>query len=191
MAGYSMSQVGVINAGQPTGILIGAPGYNGDAGTAYLIPGRINFSGTFSLATAESAPLSGLQFVLTTPTSPAGTPNFFGASVSSRLQGTQLNTVDLDDEADFIIGAPGYDATQNAAGLLAGGAMIVESGFLVVPIPAVNTIVAQIGVGTAFAPFSINATTPTTLQIYVFGCRRPRQPHYSRPSPTSIPRPSR
>ena len=169
MAGYSVSQTGIINAGQPTGILLGAPGFNSDAGTAYLIPGRKNFTGTFSLSTAESAPLSGLQFVLTTPATPAGSPNFFGASVSGRLQGTQVNTVDLDKEADFVIGAPGYDATQNAAGLLAGGAMILESGFLVVPIPASNTVTVQIGVGTPFAPFSINATTPTTLQIFVFG----------------------
>ena len=42
-AGYAISQVGVINAGQPTGILIGAPGYNSDTGTAYLIPGRAKF----------------------------------------------------------------------------------------------------------------------------------------------------
>ena len=40
MAGYAVSSVGVINAGQPTGILIGAPGYSGDGGTVYLIPGR-------------------------------------------------------------------------------------------------------------------------------------------------------
>ncbi len=30
-------------------------------------------------------------------------------------------------------------------------------------------ITTQIGVGTPFAPFSINATTPADLQIYVFG----------------------
>ena len=41
MAGYAVSQVGVINAGQPTSILIGAPGFNVRRhGTAYLIPGR-------------------------------------------------------------------------------------------------------------------------------------------------------
>ena len=52
---------------------------------------------------------------------------------------------------------------------MAGGAKIVESGFLTVPIPATNTVTTQIGVGTPFAPFTINATTPATLQIYVFG----------------------
>jgi hypothetical protein len=169
MAGYAISQVGVINTGQPTAILIGAPGYNSDNGTAYLIPGRANLTGIFSLATEASSPLSGLQFVLTTPGSPAGTANFFGASLSSRVQGTQTNTADLDDEADFIIGAPGYDVTQNSTNPLAGGAMIVESGFLTVPIPEVNTVTTQIGVNTPFSPFSINATTPANLNIYVFG----------------------
>ncbi len=46
---------------------------------------------------------------------------------------------------------------------------IVESGFIAVPIPASNTVTTQIGVGTPFAPFSISATTPAALQIYVFG----------------------
>jgi hypothetical protein len=170
MAGYSLSQVGLINSGQPTSILIGAPGFNADSGTAYLIPGRANFTGgPFSLATAESTPLSGLQFFNTTPTSQSTSPPFFGASVSGRLQGTQTNTVDQDKEADFIIGAPGYDVTQNSTELLAGGAQVVESGFLTVPIPKPNTVTTTIGVGTPFAPFSINATTPTSLQIFVFG----------------------
>ncbi|HEX3449008.1 MAG TPA: integrin alpha, partial [Isosphaeraceae bacterium] len=170
LAGYSTSQVGLINTGQPTSILIGAPGFNANSGTAYLIPGRAGFTGgPFSLATAESAPLSGIQFFNTTPTSQSTSPPFFGASVSSRIQGTQLFTVDRDKEADFIIGAPGYDVTQNASRTLAGGAQIVQSGFLTVPIPTANTITTTIGVGTPFAPFAINATTPTTLQIFVFG----------------------
>jgi FG-GAP repeat len=169
LAGYAISQVGVINAGQPTGILIGAPGFSSDSGTAYLIMGRTGLTGTFSLATEQSAPLSGLQFASTTPNAPGGSPPFFGASLSSRIQGTQQNTVDLDKEADFVIGAPGYDVTQNAARNLAGGAQIVQSGFLVVPIPAPSGITAPIGVGTPFAPFSISATTPANLQIFVFG----------------------
>ncbi len=166
LAGWSLSQVGLINAGQPTSILIGAPGYNSDTGTAYLIPGRAYFTGTYSLSTAESAPLSGLQFVGSTPVDPTA-DTFFGASVSSRLQGTQRNTVDTDNEADFIIGAPGY--VINTTAPLTGAGMIVESGFLVVPIPTVLSVTVPIGVGTPSAPFSINATTPASLQIYVFG----------------------
>ena len=62
----------LINAGQPTSILIGAPGYTvgsvADDGAAYLIPGRASFTGgPFSLLTPTTAPLSGLQFTLTTP----------------------------------------------------------------------------------------------------------------------------
>jgi hypothetical protein len=171
MAGYALAPVGFINTGQPNPILIGAPGFNSDAGTAYLIPGRTGFTGTFSLANAESTPLSGLQFLLSTPSSPAGTPNFFGASVSSRFQDTSF-TADQDSRADFIIGAPGYDITQNVVAPnlnLAGGALVVQSAFIQVPIPVTNTVTTQIGVGTPFAPFSINATTPASLQIFVFG----------------------
>jgi hypothetical protein len=168
LAGWSLSQVGLINKGQPTSILIGAPGFDTDNGTAYLIPGRASFTGTFSLADEETAPISGLQFTNTTPGVTDSAP-FFGSSVSSRIQGTQLNTADLDNESDFIIGSAGYDITQDSARTLAGGAFIVESGFLTVPIPAVLSVTTTIGVGTPFAPFTISATTPTTLQIFVFG----------------------
>jgi hypothetical protein len=170
LAGFSIASTGIINKGQPTGILIGAPGFNNNAGSVYLIPGRANgLSGVFPLTGAESAPLSGIQFLLSTPASPTGSPNFFGASVSSRVQGTQINTVDLDDEADFVAGAPGYDVTQNATNTLAGGAFILQSGFLTVPIPVSTVVTTSIGVNTPFAPFAVNATTPTTVQIFVFG----------------------
>ncbi len=169
MAGYSVGFTGFINANQPNNVLIGAPGFNNSAGTAYLVPGRAGFNGTFSLGNAESAPISGLQFLLTTPSSPAGSPNFFGASVSSRFQGSQQFTLDSSLKAGFIIGAPGYEVTQNPARTLAGGAQIVQSGYLTVAIPASTSITTQIGVAKPFAPFSINATTPANLQIYVFG----------------------
>jgi hypothetical protein len=172
MAGYALTPVGFINSGQPNPILIGAPGFNSSAGSAYLIPGRAGFTGTFSLAGAEASPLSGVQFRLTTPSSPSSSPNFFGASVSSRFQDTSF-TADADSRADFIIGAPGYDVTQSVTGLtalpLAGGAMVVQSALFTLPIPPSNLITTQIGVGQAFGPFSINATTPANLQIFVFG----------------------
>jgi hypothetical protein len=169
LAGYSVSQVGVINAGQPTLILVGSPGFNNFSGTAYLIPGRAGgLSGTQSLTGAESAPLSGVQFLLSTPASPTTSPAFFGASVSSRIQTTSF-TADSDSKQDFIIGAPGYDVNPSLGRTLAGGAMIIQGGLVTVPIPASNQITTQIGVGTPFAPFSINASTPANLQIYVFG----------------------
>ncbi len=169
MAGYSLAPVGSINVGQPDPILIGAPGFNSSAGTAYLIPGRAGLTGTFSLSTAGSSPLSALQFVLTTPSSPSTSPNFFGASLSSRIQDTTV-TADGDSIADFIIGSPGYDITQDAARNLAGGAQIIEGGLITLPIPtAANQIVTTIGVGTPDPPVNITATTPAALPIFVFG----------------------
>ncbi len=168
MAGYAVAFTGFINTNQPNNILVGAPGFNSNAGTAYLIPGRTGFTGTYSLTNAESSPISGVQFTLSTPSSPSNSPNFFGASLSSRFQDTAF-TADGDNRADFIIGAPGYDITQNTARLLAGGATIIQSGYINVPVPSSASITTQIGVGTPFAPFSINATSPSNLQIYVFG----------------------
>jgi hypothetical protein len=169
LAGYAVSPVGFINSGQPSLILVGAPGFNNNSGTAYLIPGRTGgLTGTQSLAGAESSPLSGVQFLLTTPNAATLSPPFFGASVSSRFQTTTF-TADSDSLEDFIIGAPGYDVTQDATRVLAGGAMIVQGGKITVPTPGTTQIVTQIGVGTPFAPFSINATTPANLQIFVFG----------------------
>ncbi len=174
-AGTSVSLVGVINSGTPNEILIGAPGFNSSAGTAYLLPGRTpGLTGVFSLSAAEGTTLSGIQYVLSTPSSPSGTPNLFGTSVSGRLQ-TTTNTVDLDNIGDFIIGAPGYDITQDSTRLNAGGAQIVEGGLIKLtnPPPA-NQVTVPIGVGAANppspgAPFPVNATTPAALPIFVFG----------------------
>ena len=107
--------------------------------------------------------------MLTTPSAPSTSPNFFGASVSGRLQGTQPTRSIWTIEADFIIGSPGYDVTQNAARNLAGGAQIVEAASSPSRFRPPTTVTTQIGVGTPFAPFSINATTPANLQIFVFG----------------------
>ena len=139
MAGTSVSLMGVVNAGQPNEILIGAPGYNRSAGTVYLIPGRTTpLTGTFSLANVRiQSDSTRLQFVLTQSIAPSTSPALFGTSVSGRLQ-TTTNTVDADNEGDFIVGAPGYDVTQNTTRANAGGAQIVEGGLITVPIPAVE-----------------------------------------------------
>jgi hypothetical protein len=168
MAGYAVANTGIINAGQPNAILIGAPGFNANAGTAYLIPGRTNFTGTFSLSAAETAPLDGNQYLLTSLNPPAA-PNFFGASLSSRFQAGQQFTADGDSISDFIIGAPGYNVNDSAARAEAGGGLIIQGGLITVKIPSAGSIITNIGVGTPFAPFSINATTPAALQIFVFG----------------------
>jgi hypothetical protein len=132
-------------------------------------------SGTFSLANIGSATgLDGLQFTLTNPVSGTFSDNFFGASLSSRFQNGQQFTADSDSKADFIVGAPGYVVNQLSGRTGAGGAMIIEGGLITVPIPPVAAITTQIGIGTTsstspFAPWTINATSPTTLQIFVFG----------------------
>jgi hypothetical protein len=109
-----------------------------------------------------------VQFVLSTTNSPSTSPNLFGTSVSGRLQ-TTTNTADLDNKGDFIIGAPGYDITQDSTRVNAGGAQIVQGGLITVPIPTSTQITTTIGVGQASPPFSINATTPANLPIFVFG----------------------
>jgi hypothetical protein len=109
---------------------------------------------------------------LSTPSSPSTSPNLFGTSVSGRLQ-TTTNTADADNEGDFIVGAPGYDVTQDSTHVNFGGAQIVQGGLITVPIPTGNKVTAQIGVGQPFGPFTINATTPANLQIWVFGTTTP------------------
>ena len=70
---------------------------------------------------------------------------------------------------DFIIGSPGYDVTQNSSRANAGGAQIVQGGLITRAHPGRHQVTTQIGVGHPFGPFSINATTPANLPIYVFG----------------------
>ncbi|ODT98249.1 MAG: hypothetical protein ABS79_06235, partial [Planctomycetes bacterium SCN 63-9] len=167
LVGYSLSAVGKINSGQPNLILVGSPGFNNGAGAAYLLPGNTSLTGTYALSTAESAPLSGIQFTASSPVSATSSPTFFGSSVSGRLTtSSQTVTADRDLLGDFIIGAAGYSATSTR--ILDGGAFIVEGGFLSVPIPPATGISTQIGVGQPFGPFTVNATTPAALDIYVF-----------------------
>ncbi len=104
-----------------------------------------------------------MQFTVTTPNAPFTSPPFFGASVSSRFA-TNTLTADGDSIADYIIGAPGYDATQNATRILAGGVFIVQGGLVSLPLP--NQF--PITVGGTTSPFSISATTPANLQIYAY-----------------------
>jgi hypothetical protein len=166
LAGYALSFVGFINSGQPNPILIGAPGFNSNAGTAYLIPGRAGLAGTFSLSTAESFPLSGVQFLLSTPSAPSTSPPFFGASVSGRLQTTSF-TGDSDSKEDFIIGAPGYDVTQNSVRNLAGGAMIIEGGLITVPIPGATQTTTALT--TCASPSTYGDTVTFTVAVTAQG----------------------
>ena len=104
--------------------MIGSPGFNNSAGGVYVIPGS-NFltGGPFNLAGAEGRADRGHTATLTTPGAPS--PAFFGASVSGRLTAPgQTTTADSDAIADFIVGAPGYAATQGNG--FSGGAFVLE-----------------------------------------------------------------
>lgn len=168
MAGFSLSEVGRINTTPGNPIIIGAPGYANNAGTAYLIPSNPGqLEGTQSLASAESQPLAATQFTLTNPVSTL--PTFFGYSVSGRLlQSGQNFTADGDRLGDIIIGAPGLTATATGRNT-AGGVFILEGAFVPLQVPVSTSIVATIGVEKPFGPFTnIDPTNPATMQIYVF-----------------------
>ena len=113
LAGYAVSPVGYINAGQPSLILVGSPGFNSNAGAAYLIPGRSGgLTGTQGLVDGRVVPALGHPVPALDPRSPSTSPPFFGASLSSRFQTTTV-TADGDSKEDFIIGAPGYDVAPD------------------------------------------------------------------------------
>ncbi|WP_165071012.1 beta strand repeat-containing protein [Paludisphaera rhizosphaerae] len=177
-AGYALSLAAAVNSGQPNGILVGSPGYLSDRGTAYYLPGHGGlYTGTFLLSDAEnSGTLAGLQLFGTTPGFSVSTnaPRF-GAAVSGRLlSSSQTFTADGDRLGDFIIGAPGFTVINS--GNLAGAGFIVQGAEISVGIPpATNVITSQIvRIDSATtAPFSISATTPATVQIYVTSATTP------------------
>lgn len=161
-AGRSESAVGKINSDAINEILIGSPGFNGGSGIVYLIPGNAGLFGVQQLSSAISDPIDATLINNSTPGA-----NRLGESVSGHL--TALNatkTADADVVADFVIGAPGL--SFNAASNRAGAAFLLEGRLVPLAVPVSTAITTQIGVGTAFAPFVINATTPAALQIFVF-----------------------
>ena len=187
LAGYSIGYVGTMGSKTPNGgnpILVGAPGFDNNAGTAYLLPPNpATLTGTNSLAGAESPPLNGTQLLFSTPGAGGA---LFGASVSGRVipaGTTQAHTADGDTIGDFIIGAPGYQSVNGVTG--AGGAMIEQGAFIPLQVPAsINT---QIGVTQPFGPFNnINPTTPTTMQIYVFSNKAANFDPVTQIDPTTV-----
>lgn len=178
LAGYALSSVAAVNAGQPNGVLIGSPGYLTNRGAAYYLPGHGGlYTGTFSLADAENPDtLAGLQMTATTPGAPITTsPPFFGASVSGRLLSTgQRFTADGDLLGDFIIGAPGFTALPSA--VLSGAGLIVEGARIEVGIPpATNVITSQIVQidSSTTSPFRVNRSTPDEMTIIVTSATAP------------------
>lgn len=179
-AGYALSSVAAVKSGQPNGILVGSPGYLSSRGAAYYLPGHGGlFTGTFSLTQAENAgSLAGLQLTGTTPGfAVANYAPRFGAAVSGRLISSgQTRTADGDLLGDFIVGAPGFTVINSAN--LAGAGLIVEgaaiSNLVGIP-PASNVITTQIVQidGATTVPYSISATTPNDVRIYVTSASTP------------------
>lgn len=165
LAGFSISAVRTFATNRPNPIVIGSPGFNNGTGAVYLLPGNPDLVGTFQLANAEAQPLAGTQFTISTSASGAA---FFGSAVSGNLNLTRTNqTVDSDQIGDIVIGASGFGL--NTARVNAGGVFVVEGAFVTLNQPVSTVITTQIGVDSPNGPFtSINATTPGTVQIFVF-----------------------
>jgi hypothetical protein len=168
MAGLSVGYTGQIRTDEPNPIMIGAPGFNGSHGTAYLIPGNpaLLSPPIFNLRNANNQPVASTQFVLTTPTT-GFSPAFFGSSVAGALvTSTQAHTADSDTIADLIIGGSGYTATSTRQA--AGGASILEGAFVPLQLPSASVATSPIFIDQAnTSPFNINATSPTILKIFV------------------------
>lgn len=163
LAGFSVTATAPINADLFNEIALGSPGFNGGTGLVYLIPGNQGLVGTQSLASVEQNPVQGLVISNSDPTG----PNLLGTSVSGSLfLSNQGFTVDADALGDLIVGAAGLSLDQSRA--LAGAAYALEGAFLPLPTPVSTAIVAQIGIDQPFPPFTISATQPPELLIYVF-----------------------
>ncbi len=64
-AGYSVTYVGDISGEGVNGVAIGAPGYSGGSGTAYVIPGNYSLTGTQNLSNVATSPLlAGTQLTI-------------------------------------------------------------------------------------------------------------------------------
>ncbi len=161
LTGYSETAVGDINGDGINEIAIGSPGFNSEQGAVYLIPGNPDLAGVLNVAASQ---VFGMQIVVSNSVTPA----LLGTSVSGRLLPTANPrfTTDQDQLGDLIIGAAGYSLVTpgsnppTSSRTAAGSAFVVEGKFTNLATPVSNAITTQIGVGTAFGPFSINATTP-------------------------------
>lgn len=167
LAGYSVTAMNDANGDGVNEIAIGAPGFNGLTGAAYVIPGNLDLLGVQNLSNTYNNPgVGGSRLTV----SDSSTVAFLGGSLSGRLNvnPTQNNTVDADLLGDLIIGAPGYTpnyASTNRTN--AGTAYAALGARLGLTVPN-NVYQPAIGVGSPTAPFSISATTPNALDIYVF-----------------------
>jgi hypothetical protein len=167
LAGFSVTATGDINGDQINEIALGAPGFNGNVGQAYIIPGNPDLTGVVSLSNAQASNVAGLVI---SASQFSGQPNaltMLGSSVSGNLLLNRFGrTLDGDAIGDVIIGA--MQTSLNSARGTAGVAYALEGVFLPLDVPVSTAIVAQIGIDQPFGPFVINATTPDDMLIFVF-----------------------
>lgn len=158
LVGTSVSTAGYMNTDNYSEILLGAPGTSG-AGRAFLMPGNPGLYGPVSLNGAETNPY--LNAVVLTTSSTNGT--LVGTSVSGYFNSsTTTKTVDSDNLADIVIGAP--------RGSLGGVAYLTQGAYITIATPQPNIITTQIGVDalpTSPQPYRVSATTPANMDIYV------------------------
>jgi hypothetical protein len=173
-AGFSVAAVGPIITAVKSEVLVGTPGFNAGEGSAFLIPAN---SGLFGIQTlSEGSPVFATQITLSQPVN----ANNLGSSVSGNLTVTTQNrTADSDTLSDFIIGSSGFNLSTSNPRPLAGGGFMLEGRFIPLQTPVVQQLTSTIGVDAPFAPpFRVNATSPTTLQIFVFSNANSGTPNF-------------
>jgi hypothetical protein len=158
--GDSVSATGYVNTDNYSEILFGAPGFGSGVGRAYLLPGNPGLYGVISLVGSETNNYLKSQVFTTS----ASNVRQVGGSVSGfwRARTPSRPTVDNDNLADVLIGAPG--GTQGGAGYL------LEGSFIPLQTPDSNVIITQIGVDTLPTnpqPYDVNGASTAPLDIYV------------------------
>ena len=164
LAGYSATATRAIASNGLTGIAIGSPGVATGAGAVYLIPGNGSLVGpvTLSVTGIENPTIAGQTITVSQPT----TQRFLGTSVSGRLGATSAGrTLDNDGVGDLIVGSAGYALSTSRT--TAGGVFALEGRFIPLRNPVSTAITSDIGVERPNAPFTVNATTPDNLVLYI------------------------
>src|SRR5208337_4676526 len=134
-AGFSVASAGDVNGATGGGndLLIGAPGFNKNAGAAYLVYGGTTL--TTAAANAGVVSLSQLQITpITTGTTPIPMPPqgavFVGAGTDmagDTVSGAGDFNPGVSSLDDFMIGSPGYNGGAGRVNLFYGASTTINS----------------------------------------------------------------